>query len=203
MTVPLDINPLQIGASANVLSLCYQVHGEEDKLYNLLSDDCVSVNAHVSQPYTDRHIIDKIGIRAVGNNGTCYDISIERENCAVSINNQSLPTNNHFQEEGIEVLSESLAEIPTIRISVPNCGKPTIDHMFISCTQYTIHDTPTDILQFGSTRGKSQVQPPHGLIGTSIRSTNVLPIYLCMYFFSLLHIRPVLGSIYVCPKPHS
>ena len=170
MSVPLDINPSEVGVSTNTLSLCYQVHGEEGKFYNLLSDDCVSVNAHVNQPYADIniHIIDKIGIRAVGNNGTCYDISIERENCAVSINNQSLQTNNHFQEEGIEVVSESLTEIPTIRISVPNCEKPTIDYMFISCTEYTIRDTssPTDILQFGSTRGKSQVQPPHGLIGT-------------------------------------
>lgn len=181
MTVPLDINPLQIGVSANTLSLCYQVHGEEDKFYNLLSDDCVSVNAHVSQPYADRHIIDKIGIRAVGNNETCYDISIERQNCAVSINNQSLQINTRFQEEGIKVFIESLMEIPTIHVSVPNCGKPTIDHMFISCTEYTVRDTPIDILQFGSTRGKSQVQPPHGLIGTSVRSTNFLPIYLCIF----------------------
>ena len=79
MSVPLEVNPSDVCVSASSLSLCYQVHGKPDTFYNLLTDKCVSVNAHVSRPFSDAdaHIIDKIAIRAIGNNGTCSDVLIK------------------------------------------------------------------------------------------------------------------------------
>ena len=175
MSVPLDINPAELGLTASTLSLCYQVHAEAGKYFNILSDRCVSVNAHISRPHVhiDAHVMDQIGIRAVGENGSCYNIKIERENCAVSINDQLLPIAAEFNEEGIVVTNAApFVRNPTVRIAVPNCGRSTIDDMFISCTTYNLRDpatlrgfVTTDVLQFGSTRGNSVAEPPHGLIG--------------------------------------
>ena len=174
MSVPLEVNPSDVCVSASSLSLCYQVHGKPDTFYNLLTDKCVSVNAHVSRPFSDAdaHIIDKIAIRAIGNNGTCSDILIERQGCSVKMNNQSVPINTQFEEDGITVFynKQFVRNPPVIHVSVPNCGKPTVDYLFISCTEYHIQGTPTpaEILQFGSSREKSFIQPPHGLVGRLI-----------------------------------
>ena len=68
----LDMRFIKLNVSEPTVSLCYQVHGQEEHFYNLI---CVSVNAHVSQPTSevDSHVMDAIGIRAIGSNGTCYN----------------------------------------------------------------------------------------------------------------------------------
>ena len=171
MSVVLDIRPIEVGVSKPTVSLCYQVHGQEGRFYNLISDICVTVNAHISQPYldVDSHVIDKIGIRAVGSNGTCYNIMIDRENCAVSVNNQSLPINSHFEEEDIVVFNDRriLRNPNVIHVSVPNCGRPLVDAMYFTCTNYHIRhfSVPTDVLEFTTKRGLSPIDAAHGIIG--------------------------------------
>lgn len=168
MSVPLDISPSQLGLTGNTLSLCYQIHGEAGKYFNLLSDECVSVNAHVIQPRRDidSNVMDQIGVRAVGSNGSCYSIQMDRQGCSVHINGQPLSGNTDFQEEDIVVkhYAASFREPQSVQISVPNCDGGSID-MFISCTSYNIQNMATEILQFGSTRGEALAEPPHGLIG--------------------------------------
>ena len=174
MSVPLEVNPSDVCVSASSLSLCYQVHGRAGKFYNLLSDNCVSVNAHVSRPFSEveAHVIDQIGITTIGNNGTCYYIEIERQGCSVKVNNQDISVNTQFEEDGIVVFYDRriVRNPPVIYVTFPNCGRPTVDYFFISCTEYHIRGTPTpaEILQFGSSREKSLIRPPHGLIGKLI-----------------------------------
>ena len=168
MSVPLDIDPSLLGLTANTLSLCYQIHAKAGKYFNLLSDKCVSVNAHVIQPHSDidSNVMDQIGVHAVGNNGSCYNITVDRHDCSIHINGQQLSDNADFQEEDIVVkqYAASIGQPQSVQISVPNCDSGSID-MFISCTYYNIQNMATEILQFGSTRGGALAEPPHGLIG--------------------------------------
>ena len=168
MSVPLDISPSELGLNGSTLSLCYQVHGRAGKYFNLLSDKCVSVNAHVIQPHgdIDSNVMDQIGVHAVGNNGSCYNITVDRHDCSIHINGQQLSDNADFQEEDIVVkqYAASIGQLQSVQISVPNCDSGSID-MFISSTYYNIQNMATEILQFGSTRGEALAEPPHGLIG--------------------------------------
>ena len=171
MSVVLDVSPHEMGMTSKTLSLCYQVHGEEGKFYNLLSDKCVSVNTHVSQPVVDidSHVMDMISIHAAGSHGMCVDIVIMRRNCAVFVNDQLLPVNTHFEVGDVIVYSDRrIARNPTIvHVTVPNCGMPTLDRMYAICDHYNIRgsSTPTEVLQFKTIRGISPFQSTHGLIG--------------------------------------
>jgi hypothetical protein len=175
-SVVLDISPNELNVSDHkTVSLCYQVHGEEEKFYNLVTDDCLSVNAHVTQPVSGvkSHVIDKIGIRAIGNNATyCYDIGIARENCAVTVNGNPISVNEKFTAEGIEVFNDRMiARKPNvIRISVPNCGRALVDAMQITCTEYNMRVSrtetePVEVLELTTTRGISPIEAAHGLVG--------------------------------------
>ena len=170
----LDISPVEVGVSDQTVSLCYQVHGEEDKFYNLVSDDCVSINAHVTQPISgvNSHVMDKIGIRAIGNNGTCYNISINRESCAVAVNGEPIATNAQFEEEGVTVFNDRMiARNPNvIHISVPNCERALFDMINITCTEYNMRVSrreteEVEVLELTTTRGISPIEAAQGLVG--------------------------------------
>ena len=176
-SVVLDISPVEVGVTEQTVALCYQVHGEDGKFYNLVSDECVSVNAHVTRPFPEinSHVIDEISVRATGTNGSCYDILVSRENCSVSVNRESIPINTYFEEENVSLHNDRLiARRPNvIRISVPNCGRALVDTISIKCTEYTIRDAPapTEVLEFTATRGLSPIEAAHGLVGMSLHKT--------------------------------
>lgn len=71
-------------------TLCYEVHGTADHYFNLISDECVSVNAlYVST--TDNaglkiNVIGQVAIRAVDLEGVCMDILIDPHGFTVSSN---------------------------------------------------------------------------------------------------------------------
>ena len=170
-SVVLDISPAEVGVREQTVSLCYQVHGEENNFYNLVSDDCVSVNAHVTQPIPEvnSHVIDKIGVRAIGTNGSCYEILIARENCAVSVNGDPIAINTLFEEEGIRIFNDRriFREPNVIQVSVPNCGRVLVDMMNVTCTEYRIHgsEEESEVLEFTTTRGISSIEAAQGLVG--------------------------------------
>ena len=201
----LDISPVEVGVSDQTVSLCYQVHGEKGKFYNLVSDDCLSINAHVSQPIAgvNSHVMDKITIRAIGSNGACYNISIVRENCEVTVNHPIF-INSRFEEEGITVFNDRMiARDPNVvHISVPNCGRALVDVMNITCSEYKIRTSlaAMEVLELTTTRGISPIEAAQGLVGK-------LHLWKCDYHISLLlptslslppslPLRPILGQIH-------
>jgi len=143
MNVPLDISPSELGLPGNTLSLCYQIHGRAGKYFNLLSDKCVSVNAHVIQPHSDidSNVMDQIGVHATGNNGSCYNITMDHHDCSVHINGQQLLGNTDFQGEDIVIkqYTASIGQSQSVQILVPNC-----DGGCITCS-YLVHITTLKI----------------------------------------------------------
>ena len=136
-------------------SMCYEVHGEAGKYFNLISDTCTSVNAHFAEmpgnPRLNR--MSAIGIRAVSSTvpDGCSEIEININDCTAYL-------------DGVPV--DGMAAVGDIRIrrfnsnrwrvSVPNCNRPSAS-MWVTCEG--------NMLRFRIARGSNLAPTSHGLLG--------------------------------------
>lgn len=167
MTVPIWIDQ-NIKQGDLIVSLCYEIHGEADKFFNLVSDSCVTVNAHYSKapitsPNIDLNVVDAIGVRAVSNTGTCVNIHVGLPGCRTTVDGVDI---NMYQSGGIAVRKYS----NRVRIAVPNC-EDTVLVMWVFCTSGRTED-PTDwmyydfdFIRFVIMRGLNLAEESHGIIG--------------------------------------
>ena len=160
MKVPIRVPQEQLASiSANRLSLCYEVHGAANEWFNLISDQCASVNAHYSPVNENLNVVDKIGIRAVDDDGKCVNIMLNSENCSFDIDGISAPYNS----KGIKVRKY----LNHIRISVPNCDELRLT-MWSICIhrEYNGGMDHADLLELVVVRGLNYGhRKAHGLIG--------------------------------------
>ena len=146
------------------VSLCYEIHGEADAYFNLVSDVCVSVNAHYARVRSDLYInvIDRIGIRAVDNASQCHNIMADLNGCRVFVDDVEISTS--YRMKGI-----SVRKYPTpVRIAVPNCEDDDLV-MWVFCQTGTFvggnmtFDAP--MIRFVIARGFNLAETSHGLLG--------------------------------------
>ena len=169
MTVPLRIeNTTVLGLNENeIVSLCYELHGDNDEYFNLVSDGCVSVNAHYTgiAPDLDINIIDAITVRAVDTNGSCLNLTVDLQGCTLSINGVIM---NHYSFGGITVRKYN----NRIRISVPNCADEDLV-MWVICQNGTLENPDTseyftvEMIRFVIARGFNLNEKSHGILGES------------------------------------
>ena len=170
MTVPILVDPdVEQGDVIPVLSVCYEVHGEADKLFNLVSDSCVSVNSHYVRPLINPNItiniVDAIGVRAVSNNGTCLNIHVGLAGCEVTVNGVAI-RGRTYRRNGITIRVYP----DRVRISVPNCADLDLV-MWVFCTSgrtmdpFTLEYFSYDFIRFVIMRGFNLIEESHGLIG--------------------------------------
>ena len=137
-------------------SLCYEVHGDAGKFFNLVSDTCLSVNAYfTSMPDTIMNRMSRIGIHAVpvGITG-CVDIEIEHLTCSAMLNGVAVNESVTTIIGGIRLRKMG----NSWRVSVPNCELPRPSVvMRVTCM-------PTR-LRFDVTRGSNLHPSSHGLLG--------------------------------------
>ena len=159
---PVFTVPIMPSGSVESLALCYEIHGKADTFFNLISDLCVSVNAHyVARPQFPRtlHIIDQIAVRAIDNSGRCRNIAVDlvgRE-CRVTVDGQIMGNNgNRLSEDGITIRSYNRRS----RITVPNCGNVPVV-MWVVCEKRRGYD----MIEFRVTRGFNLRPSSHGLVG--------------------------------------
>jgi hypothetical protein len=129
LTVPILVPEEQLrGIRADRLSLCYEVHGEKNRWFNLVSDECTTVNA-LYVALTERlNIIDEIAIKTVDNQNQCIDISVSIENsCRAVVNGVNV---NRYSMGGVSVRTYT----NRVRISVPNCHDVTLV-MWVLCEE--------------------------------------------------------------------
>ena len=160
MTVPLNVRNR---TGVEVLSLCYQVNGAAGKYFNLVSDRCVSVNAHYAAVESSRRfIIDSIAIRAVDNLGQCKNISVGVQECRATVNNVQVPF--RYSSGGI-----SIRVYPSrrVRISVPNCADVNLV-MWVHCLNAIIDSLPVQMIRFVIARGFNLDETSHGILGRSV-----------------------------------
>ena len=168
MTVPLNVGNdtrMLLGLNENEhVSLCYEVHGEANTNFNLVSDVCVSVNAHYARVRSDVdiNIIDRIGIQAVNSASQCHNISTDLNGCRAFV-------------DGVEIAMLYrmgriyVRKYPTrVRIAVPNCE----DHdlvMWVFCQTGTFKNGNTTfeapIIRYVIARGLNLAETSHGILG--------------------------------------
>ena len=148
-------------------NLCYQIHGEPNQVFSLVSDECVAVNARyvsMNNP-NDGNIINEIGIVAAGTSNSCFNITVRLNNgtCQASrtasdgSGDTSYSSNFDDSFNGIFMRQR----MPTrVRISVPNCEQiPLV--MWVTCE--TIGGQ--EMIRFDISRGVNLRPTSHGLIG--------------------------------------
>ena len=151
--------------------LCYEVHGEQDDYFNLVTDECTSVNAHYINVSDYLNVIDEIAIRAVDMNGMCKNILVSLNNCSVTVNGMSVQ--RMYSDGGITI--SRMASIRRVRVNVPNCDELSL-MMRIDCETRTLEDPfvagrflTADMMRFEVLRGLNfGHRSAHGLLGTAI-----------------------------------
>ena len=166
LTVPILVTNLdELGLDKN-LSLCYEVHGQSDKYFNLVSDICTSVTAHYVG-VSSFNVIDEIGVRAVDNSGNCRDILVSKEDgVTVTVDGEVV---TQYSEAGISVRKYNRH----VRVAVPNCANVDLI-MWIMCqngtlTEYNDQDEEVIIaammMRFVIARGFNLQESSHGILG--------------------------------------
>ena len=168
MTVPIltNVSPL---AGDEIASLCYEVHGEADKFFSLISDNCTAVNAHYAKADIDNdnitlNVVDAIGVRAVDNEDTCRNISVGLSDCQATVDGANV--SGIYQRAGITVREYN----GRVRIAVPNCADNRLV-MWVFCMDgitedpYTWKNFHFRMIRFVVTRGLNLDEESHGIIG--------------------------------------
>ena len=161
---PLFVVPLSFTDDSHEFeetpSLCYEIHGQAGKTFNLVSDTCTSVNAlyETSAANSELNYISTIGIRAVNLLRQCVDITVP-VNCnpTISIGDIGILPMPRYDEAGISVRRSGSS---AVRVSVPNCASSPLV-MWIRCRRP--NNQPQ--LRFDITRGLNLDPTSHGLLG--------------------------------------
>ena len=168
MTVPILTSQSN---ESEVPSLCYEIHGRAGAYFNLISDECTTVNAFYEKVFVnsseiDLNVVTKIGVRAVGtDNRTCHDIEIGLATCSATIDNVEHDMTN-VVINGIRIRRSG----SRVRLSVPNCAD-TLLVMWVFCSRGQVEDPVTweyynvSFIRFVVMRGLNLNELSHGLIG--------------------------------------
>ena len=145
--------------------MCYEVHGQNDAFFNLISDNCVSVNAHYVAAEEPRdNVIKEIGVVATDKANRCHYVNVsvtENGICEAEVDGVQL-VNDSSDMTGIVVKHRS----KVVRIDAPNCGQRS-DYlvMWVQCQKIMLGSTPQTMIMFTINRGLCQRPSAHGLIG--------------------------------------
>ena len=168
-TVPLNIaKGLQLlPTRAKVLdgfpNLCYEIHGEKDRHFSLVSDTCATVNALYSASNSPSlqgwNVISTIGVRAVNNVQRCVNVEVGVENGCIPLITEdggASLVSLRYQSGGITVSKHR----NQVRVSVPNCRNIQLV-MWITCQ----NASGFPMIRYDITRGINLRPTSHGLIG--------------------------------------
>ena len=152
-------------------SLCYEVHGKAGKFFNLISDTCVSVNAHFTAINQARNRMSSIGIHTVTNDvRSCIDIEINLA-CFAAVDGDDI--GNGTVIDGVRIRRYK----NHWRVSVPNCNRFSV--MWVTCLEEELRLTISR---------RSNLQPSsHGLLGVYIHTCMLYFVcsYILRYFYEV------------------
>ena len=155
------------------LPLCYEVQGRPDEWYNLVTDECTSVNAQYVHTNGDTNVIGQIAIRARDTDHFCREILVNREDCAVELDGVPLNSSDRYSVNEIRIRQFS----QRVRVAVPNCQEKSLV-MWITCQTTLVEDAlffhpparvPVDTLRFEVLRGLNYGhRDSHGIVGNCL-----------------------------------
>ena len=152
--------------------LCYEIHGQANRVFNLISDECTSVNAYYQSAHSPDagNVITSIGI--VATNGVvrttvCVNVTSEGE-CSTVVNSGQ-PLSRGVFTRGVAVIT---VDPGCVMITVPNCGEDVENLMFwVRCRVRTLsfdhgrQSVDQEMIKFVVGRGLGLNEGSHGLIG--------------------------------------
>ena len=145
--------------------MCYEVQGQSNTFFNLISDNCVSVNAlYVAAEDPGENVIKAIGVVGTDKANICHYVNVsvtENGICEADVDGEEL-VNNSSDMYGIVVKHRSRV----VRIDAPNCGQ-RLHHlvMWVRCEKLMFRNVPQTMITFMINRGLCQRPSAHGLIG--------------------------------------
>ena len=151
-------------------SLCYEIHGEAGKIFNLVSDGCVQVNAEYSAMDNPENgnIISTIGVAATDNDGDCIQIEVSVDDCVPVVNGVPHST-TPYSSNGV-MAARLDGRTTRARISVPNCDAGITDNLVFWVVCQNIGGQR--MIKFQVMRGNMLQPDAHGLVGTYIKIVN-------------------------------
>ena len=170
-------------------SMCYEVHGEAGKYFNLISDTCTSVNAlFTAMPDNPRmNRMSVIGIYAVTSSvqhNDCAQIQINLDNCQASLNGRPIDLMDEIDDIRIRKFNNHIW-----RVTVPNCERLSTV-MWVTCDG--------NALRFRTARGSNLTPTSHGLLGKSLNSTNVV-LHIFSIMLTVLPFLPIIAQFWNIP----
>ena len=143
--------------------LCYEIHGQPGRVFNLVSDKCTSVSADY-EPMDipeNGNIIRAIGVKAVGASSTCHNIEVHLTGQSDPLNAlvDNVQVTGITQLDGIRVRRFS----DRVRMSVPNCE-------YLDLVMWVMYEQIDGqrMLKFVISRGYNLAPTSHGLIGKEV-----------------------------------
>ena len=80
----VPLNRISNETFSEVTSLCYKIHREAGKIFNLVSDGCIQYSAMDNRE--NDNIISRVGVAATDNNGSCVEIEVNVDDCVLVVN---------------------------------------------------------------------------------------------------------------------
>ena len=150
------------------LALCYQVHGDGNTYYNILSTSHASLNGLWTAETGTLNVLTELSVQTISRTGECYRIIVELEECTVSINGESFTSNSlHLlnSSEGGVFVSRDDDRVVVIR--VPDGGSGEGLRVVVECESRRVFDgeVETPMLLLRITRKLSLSGVAHGLLG--------------------------------------
>ena len=158
--VPLsDTDDIWTDPALGEVALCYEVHGLAGSTFNVISDRCVSVNAHYRAGVNDTvlNFIQQIGITADGDT-LCHSLEFNRVGCVGTIDGSEIST-SWMNVDGIRVRKHRNGKRFTV--SVKNCDARRRLTMWVICTKRTTDEN----LHFQVLYADGLTPESHGLLG--------------------------------------
>lgn len=158
--VPLSLSLEKLkNLKTDKLSLCYEIHGIPEKWFNLITDECITVNGFYSTLINNptQNVIKKIGMRTVDNNGMCVDVFVNIDQCKASVNDVDIVKKYFSGGVSIDVRRRH-----RVLISVPNCNAASRLIVEVMCEYGKNGDMLKFVVHKGLNEGHKRA---HGLVG--------------------------------------
>ena len=157
-TVPLNISKDSwILKEKGKLELCYEVHGEKNKIFNLVSDSCLSVNALLEVASNPKigNVITQIGMIVMDWNGNCQRIHVDLKQRSLKLNNERITGSRVYNG----ILLRKM--IDKVEITMPGC---TTGNKLTFWIKFK-YMNGADMLQLVISDGSGLRLDSHGLLG--------------------------------------
>ena len=156
----VPLNMISNETFPEVTSLCYEIHGKAGKIFSLISDGCVQVNANYSAMDIPENgnIISQIGVFAYDTADQCINILVDVNDCIPVVNGVAYSGDPGYNMSGVTARQRN----NRVRITVPNCDGDLDDLVFWVVCQDIMGQR---MIKFQVLRGSGLRPDSHGLIG--------------------------------------